>query len=187
MTASVLRILSRQREHMGVLTSLADFELAAGGDISAESLLDDRRYTLYCLDHEEQSAIFTALPAGVDPLAAPFMYQAQFDHAECLVALPYADFLRLAERIAPPPKLLCLHNIGRCGSTVISRALNQIDGVVSLSEPDALTGFIGLPAAPIDLLRACAAWLARPAIIGGAQQVVIKSPQPGDGRARPLY
>lgn len=174
MTASVLRILSRQREHMGVLTSLADFELAPGAEISAETLLGDPHFTLYCLDHENQRAIFAALPAGVDLLAAPFMYLAQFERAAFLVALPYADFLRLAERIAAAPKLICLHNIGRCGSTVVSRALNNIDAVVSLSEPDALTGFIGMPAAQIDLLRACVAWLARPAIIGEANQVVIK-------------
>ena len=118
------------------------------------------------------------MPAGVDPLAAPFMYQAQFDLAEYLVALRYRDFLRLAERIAPPRKLLCLHNIGRCGSTVLSRALNAIDGVVSLSEPDALTAFIGMRSLPQPeqraLLRACVAWLARPAIAGEANQVVIK-------------
>lgn len=178
MTASIMRILSRQREHMGVLTSPADFELAPGGSIDAEPLIDDPRFSLYCLDADNQRAIFACTPAGVDPLAAPFMYQAQFDHAEVLVALPYPEFLRLAERMAAPPKLLCLHNIGRCGSTVVSRALNNIDGVISLSEPDALTAFIGLrslpPAEQTDLLRACLAWLARPAIIGGAEQVVIK-------------
>lgn len=166
MTASTLRILSRQREHMGVLTSLADFELAPGGSVDAESLIDDPRFTLYCLDADSQRAIFTCTPAGVDPLRAPFMYQAQFDQAETLVALPYPEFLRLAGRMAAPPKLLCLHNIGRCGSTVLSRALNNIDGVISLSEPDALTAFIGMRSTPRaeqnDLLRACVRWLLRP-------------------------
>ena len=114
MTASVLRIHSRQREHMGVLASPADFELAPGGGIEAESLIDDPRFSLYCLDNDNQRAIFTCTPAGVDPLRAPFLYQAQFDHAEYLVTLPYSEFLRLAERITAPPKLLCLHNIGRC-------------------------------------------------------------------------
>lgn len=163
---------------MGVLTSRADFELAPGGSIAVESLVEDPRLSLYCLDHDNQHAIFTALPREVDPLAAPFLYQAQFDHAEYLVALPYAEFLTLAKRIAKPPKLLCLHNIGRCGSTVMSSALNEIEGVLSLSEPDALTAFISLRSLPDaeqrELLRACVAWLARPAIIGDAAQVVIK-------------
>ncbi len=178
MGASKLRILSRHREYMGVLTSMADFELAYGGSLNADSLIDDPRYSLYCLDHDKQRAIFTCLPAGVDPLAAPFMYQAQFDQAEYLVALPYPDFLQLAEQVAPPPKLLCLHNIGRCGSTVLSRALNEIDGLLSLSEPDALTAFIGMRSRPRaeqrDLLRACVAWLVRPAISGEEAQVAIK-------------
>ena len=178
MSASKLRILSRHREHMGVLTSPADFELAPGASIAVESLVEDPRLSLYCLDHDNQRAIFAALPREVDPLAAPFLYQAQFDHAEYLVALPYAEFLTLAQRIATPAKLLCLHNIGRCGSTVMSRALNEIEGVLSLSEPDALTAFISLRSLPDaeqrELLRACVAWLARPAIIGDAAQVVIK-------------
>ena len=178
MSASKLRILSRHREHMGVLTSPADFELAPGGSIAVESLVDDPRLSLYCIDHNNQRAIFTVLPDGIDPLAAPFLYQAQFDHAEYLVAVPYADFLKLAAQLPPAPKLLCLHNIGRCGSTVMSRALNEIEGLLSLSEPDALTAFIGFGSLPNaeqrDLLRACVAWLARPAIIGDAAQVVIK-------------
>lgn len=178
MSASKLRILSRHREHMGVLTSPADFKLAPDGDIAADSLIDDPRITLYCLDNDSKRAIFTCLPAGVNPLTAPFMYQAQFDQADYLVALPYPQFLQLAERSAAPPKLLCLHNIGRCGSTVLSRALNEVEGVISLSEPDALTAFIGLRSTPQteqrDLLRACVSWLLRPAIIGAAHQVVIK-------------
>jgi len=178
MRVSKLRILSRHRAHMGVLTSLADFELAPGGSIAVESLVDDPRFSLYCLDQDNQRAIFSALPDGVDPLTAPFLYQAQFDHAEYLVTVPYADFLKLAAQLPPGPKLLCLHNIGRCGSTVMSRALNEIEGLRSLSEPDALTAFIGLRSLPNaeqrDLLRACVAWLARPAIIGDAAQVVIK-------------
>ena len=67
---------------------------------------------------------------------------------------------------------------GRCGSTVLSRALNEIDGVTALSEPDVLTNFIYLRHLPQperdQLLRACLAWLCRPAIIGASSQVAIK-------------
>ncbi len=178
MSASKLEILSRGREHMGVVVSLADFQWTQGEVLDAEPLVADPRFSLYCLDHGSQRAIFTASPADVDPLDAPFMYQAQFDHAEYLVALPYPEFLRLAEQMPAPRNLLCLHNIGRCGSTVLCRALNEIDGVLSFSEPDALTNFIGqvaLPEAePGRLLGACVAWLCRPVIIGANQHSVIK-------------
>ncbi len=179
MTASKLRIHSRHREHMGVIASLDDFEWSAGDTIDAASMLDDPNITLYCLDQANKRAIFTALPADIDLSQAPFMYQAQFDQAECLVALPYADFLGLAEGIPFDDRvLLCLHNIGRCGSTVLGRALNEIDGAITLSEPDALTNFVrmrGLPPREVrDLLRACARWLCRPAIVGDHRRIVIK-------------
>lgn len=164
---------------MGLIASLHDFECSAGNAIDAASLLDDPVVTLYCLDHANRRAIFTALPAGADLSAAPFMYQAQFDRAEYLLALPYADFLRLAESIPFDDKaLICLHNIGRCGSTVLSRALNQIDGVMALSEPDVLTNFVQLRELPPDersgLLRACLRWLCRPAIVGDHRRALIK-------------
>ncbi len=164
---------------MGVITSLADFEWTAAQDIDAEILLTNPDFSMYCLDHERRRAVFTALPAGIDLPRVPFMYQAQFDHAEYLVALPYREFFQLAEQIpAINRKLLCLHNIGRCGSTVLARALNDIDGLMSLSEPDVLTNFVSLRSLPrqeqIDLLLACLRWLCRPAIVRDHDHIVIK-------------
>lgn len=178
-TARILHIRSRHREHMGVVASLADFNWRPGEPLAAAHLLDDPRISLYCLDHASRRAIFTALPAGVDPLQAPFMYQAQFDHAEHLIALPYADFLQLAEQMpVTRPQILCLHNIGRCGSTVLCRALGELDGLIAFSEPDSLTNFIYLRSTPrverLRLLRACVAWLCRPAIIGGNTRLLFK-------------
>ena len=149
MTATKLQIIARERAHMGVITSLADFEWADAQDLDAEILLTNPDFKLYCLDHERRRAVFTALPTGINPSRVPFMYQAQFDHAEYLIALPYREFFQLAEQIpAISRKLLCLHNIGRCGSTALARALNEIDGSMSLSEPDLLTNFVSLRPLP---------------------------------------
>ena len=179
MSATRLEIKDRHREHPGVIASLADFEWQTSLSMSAARLLDDPRLTLYCLDHPGQRAIFAALPDGIDPSQTPFMYQAQFDHAEFLVALPFADFMSLAEDIAPPDEsLVALHNIGRCGSTVLCRALNDIDGVLALSEPEALANFVHLRQIPGAeqkvLLRASVAWLCRPAIMGADRRVLLK-------------
>lgn len=179
MSAIELRIHSLHREHMGVIASLDDFAWSAGDSACAAALLDDPTITLYCLDHARERAIFAALPADIDLSGTPFMYQAQFDKARSLVALPYADFLKLAEAIPFDERaLLCLHNIGRCGSTVLARALNEIDGAITLSEPDALTNFVNLRAVPKrergDLLRACLRWLCRPAIVQDHRRIVIK-------------
>ena len=177
--ARKLQISARHREHMGVVASLADFDWTPGEPLAAADLLDDPRISLYCLDQPSRRAIFTALPAGVDPLRAPFMYQAQFDHAEHLIALPYADFLQLAEQLpGTKPHILCLHNIGRCGSTVLCRALGELDGLIAFSEPDVLTNFIYMRSTPraerLRLLRACIAWLCRPAIIGDNRVALLK-------------
>ena len=179
MTATKLQIIARERAHMGVITSLADFEWVAAQDIDAEILLTNPDFSLYCLDHERRRAVFAALPTGIDLSRVPFMYQAQFDHAEYLVALPYREFVQLAEQIPTiNSKLLCLHNIGRCGSTVLARALNEIDGLMSLSEPDVLTNFVSLRSLPrqeqIDLLQACLRWLCRAAIVRDHDYIVIK-------------
>ena len=169
MTASVLQILSRHREHPGVIASLADFEWAAGGTMCAEQLFDDPRYTLYCLDAERELAIFTALSPDVDLSRTAFMYQAQFDQAERLAALPFLDFIGLADSIAiERAPLLFLHNIGRCGSTALCRALNEIDGVMAISEPEALANMISLRHLPRslfnDLIRSSLVWLCRAAV-----------------------
>lgn len=179
MSASKLEILSRYREHPGVIASLADFEWTAGTKLAADQLFDDPRYSLYCLDPEHELAIFTALPAGVDVSRTPFMYQAQFDQAEYLVSLPFLDFAGLVDSMEHEGEsLLFLHNIGRCGSTALCRALNDVDGVISLSEPDALSNFLSLRHLPrwqySTLIRASLVWLFRPSVSGGKTHCVIK-------------
>lgn len=179
MSATKLDIISRYREHPGLIASLDDFDIAAAESIDTAVVLADPRYTLYSLDHANQRAIFSATPAEVDLSRRPFMYQAQFDRAERLVALPYSEFLQRAGDLAPPDEaLIFLHNIGRCGSTALCRALNEIEGVMALSEPDSLAYFVSLRATPRAeqeaLLRACVAWLCRPAVIGSRQRVLLK-------------
>ena len=44
-----------------------------------------------------------------------------------------------AEVTLRPNKLVFIHNIGRCGSTLIHHLLNRVDGARSLSEPDAIS------------------------------------------------
>ena len=101
--------------------------------------------SLYCLNHASRQAIFAELPPGIDLASAPFYYQAQFDHAQRLVAVPYAEFHQLAETIPLDlSRLILIHNIGRCGSTLLSSAFNQLDGVISFSEPDVFANFVAL-------------------------------------------
>lgn len=179
MIAEKLRIQARHRGRVAIITSLADFDTSPAGAMDAEKLLDDSRFSPYCLDEARQRAIFTALPPGINLARAPFMYQAQYDSAEYLVALPFEAFIQLAKRIpTDETKVIFLHNIARCGSTVLSRAFNEATGVLSLSEPDALTNCVRLERLPLseqyDLMRACVAWLCRPAVVDQKAHVAIK-------------
>jgi hypothetical protein len=53
--------------------------------------------------------------------------------------IDFDTFLRLSMPIAQPEKLILVHSIGRCGSTLLSRAFAQLDSCVSYSEPDCFT------------------------------------------------
>ena len=75
--------------------------------------------------------------------AAPFYYAAQREHATRLLTIPYSDFNTLALGLPDPP-LNLLYSVGRCGSTLLSNALRQLEEVVTLSEPDVYTHVVGM-------------------------------------------
>ena len=83
-------------------------------------------------------AIFVETPPEVDLAQAAFIYDMQYQHALRLIALPYEQFHQLADEI-DGGDLILIDSTGRCGSTLISQALNTVEGVLSLSEPDIYT------------------------------------------------
>jgi len=119
------------------------------------------------------------LPDEIDLAQVPFVYQAQFDYAENLIAVPYQEFLQLADTITRDDNpLICIHNVGRCGSTLFSQALNQLETVTALSEPDVFANFITIRHTPreeqIRLLQACYKMMFRPAVVGETTRFVLK-------------
>jgi Sulfotransferase family len=117
-----------------------NFVLRAGESVPAEVVLDNPAVSLYCLDDENRQALFVETSPGVDLLNAPFFYLAQYQHAQHLFGVPYDTLHRLADGLAgPPPKLILIYSVGRCGSTLISQALNAVEGVKSYSEADVFT------------------------------------------------
>lgn len=125
------------------LAGLDHFELRRAGDVPAETLLD-RQITLYAFDDEGRNAVFVETPPGIDLNAAPFYYLAQKEHATRVYTLPYAAFNALARTLPDPDHLILLHSVGRCGSTLLCRALGELGDVVTLSEPDAYTWVPGI-------------------------------------------
>lgn len=179
MSATKLHITERNREHVSEIASLDNFTWLDGDETDAEQIITNANISLYSLDNARQEAIFAVLPDGIDLSRVPFVYQAQFENAEYLIAVPYRDFLQLADEISvDASKLICIHNIGRCGSTLLSQALNEVDQVIALSEPDVFANFITIRHTDRDqqirLLEASFKFMYRPAVVGDATHYVLK-------------
>lgn len=167
MTTHWSTIDSKHRRSVGNLAGLADFTTTPGDAVDPALVLDDPTLSLYCLDHETERAIFVQLPADVALTTVPFVYMTQYEQAERLLSMPYQAFLALAERLPDPETLIAIYMTGRSGSTLLSRLLGEVGGVLSLSEPDVITQFPELRRTTGDealkpLLRACVRFLARP-------------------------
>jgi hypothetical protein len=179
MTAKQLHIKGRNQRQMRDLSSLRDFTWGEGDTVDAQQIVHNPKISLYCLDDARQEAIFTVLPEDIDLSQVPFVYQAQFDHTEYLIAVPYSIFLQLADNLSvDASQLICIHNVGRCGSTLLSQALNELESVTSLSEPDIFANFITIRHTPreeqIHLLQASYKFMFRPAVVGDTTRYVLK-------------
>ena len=160
----------------------SDFRLREGGAVDPGIVLRDPNLSLYCLDLERREALFVETPPGTDLSRAPFLYQAQYDAALRLVAVPLGTLHRLAAGAAvDPSRLILIYSVGRCGSTLVSRAFSVVEGVDSLSEPDVFTqmlaawGVDGLGGAEQqELLRTCTLLQCTPGRLRGATAWALK-------------
>lgn len=85
MTAKQLHIINRSRRQMRDLSSLRDFTWEEGETIDAQQIVHNPNISLYCLDDARQEAIFVVFSEEIDLSQVPFVYQAQFDHADHLL------------------------------------------------------------------------------------------------------
>ncbi|VAW32238.1 hypothetical protein MNBD_CHLOROFLEXI01-867 [hydrothermal vent metagenome] len=139
----ILNINKKVRSNPTAFVSLRDFDVTPGGTVSLKSIAQNPNITLYALDHFSQEAIFVETPPDVDLSQRPFLYQAQYDNAIKLVSMSYKSFFKLAEMMRQPDKqLILIHSVGRCGSTLLSTVFNNLDDVLSLSEPEAFTEIV---------------------------------------------
>ncbi len=163
MDARLLTIESKVREHPVAPVSPDDFQYREGEPVDPRVVLERPTLSLYCLDHANRRAIFVETPPEVDLSAAPFLYQTQYEAAQQLIAVPYDTLLALArDAHVDPGSIILIYSTGRCGSTLVSHAFNQAEGVASLSEPDVYTQIQALrepdgtnDAEIGDLVRSC--------------------------------
>jgi hypothetical protein len=143
MNATSFEIISKSRPIPFGIADVKDFELRENGQINAEDILSNTHITLYALDFENGRAVFVETSPETDLSQAPFYYMTQFENATCVITLPFEAMIPLAQSVRlDDSRLVFIHSMGRCGSTLASKLFSQVPGVINLSEPDALTQLV---------------------------------------------
>jgi hypothetical protein len=98
----------------------------------------------YCVDDETRSIVFVETEPDFDPAeTGPFYFQSQRDHAIRVYTVPFEEYHRVVAALDPEmsstKQLLMVYNTSRCGSTLLSKCLDQISNTRSISEPDIMT------------------------------------------------
>jgi hypothetical protein len=145
MNANLLEITARKRIDPFAVADPSDFEFNEGPAIDPRTVLTNPLISLYCLDHANQRALFVENTSGVDLSQAPFLYQAQYENTVRLIGVPYETLHELARGISlDDGKVILVYLVGRTGSTLLGAALNVVEGMVGLSEPDVFTQLVAL-------------------------------------------
>ncbi len=85
----------------------------------------------------QRSVLFARTPPEVKLSGAPFLYVTQYRHATRGRVGPFENVRRLTNtNPVPSESIVQVPSTGRCGSTLVSKALAAADDVISLSEPD---------------------------------------------------
>ena len=143
MKAQVFVILSRNKLLPFETPDVEDFELSEKGFVDAQSILDNQNISLYCLEPQNQQAVFVETPDVDNIFAAPFYYISQYEHATQVLKISYDALERLADQvILDDQRMILIYSMGRCGTTVVSSAFSQAEDVVSLSEPDVFSQLV---------------------------------------------
>lgn len=127
-------------------TSLEDLgEFQIGETVDFLSLLGDPHHELlpYHVSVATRSVLAVQHEEGFSPTTAPFMFVGQRQHVHRVVAVPWdlasemAETLPEAQDVGP---VLMIQMTGRCGSTVLSKAMEWLEvGCQSVSEPEVVT------------------------------------------------
>ncbi|AOY81256.1 sulfotransferase [Moorena producens JHB] len=137
MNAKIHKINRKTKIHPLGIAAPTDFEFDEGEDIAVETLLKNPHISLYCLDPDERRVILVETPEDVVLSDFPFYYSAQYEQAVRLVTLSYDRLHDIADKIDfDSQQLILIYSVGRCGSTLLSSALNQVNNITVFSEPD---------------------------------------------------
>ncbi len=136
--SEILTIVGRRRADPMSVSQLSEFRTRRAGTCDPRTLLvPATNLSPYCWDAKSRRTVFVQTPLGIDLTAAPFYYQAQFQHAEKLCLVDDADVIALAAEYRPRFQTpVMIYSVGRSGTTLLSKMLARVPSCVSLSEPD---------------------------------------------------
>lgn len=141
MTAFSYSIASRNKSASLATASIRDFELEDERTVGADEMMNTDTITPYCVDAETGRMVLVETPSTLDLSAQPFFYSAQYQYAQRVFSIDLDRFNAACDRMTDPRRLLLIHSTGRCGSTLLVNALNEVPGVSAISEPDVFTQF----------------------------------------------
>jgi hypothetical protein len=144
MPTMLYSILNRERSSSASYASPNHFSLDDGQIVAPRLLLEESNWTPYCLDDANRRVFFVSTPPTFDLSHAAFVYTTQFETAERVLAVPYTALEDLLDELESPQTLILIYSMGRCGTTLMSQILNQINAVYSLSEPDIFSNLVYL-------------------------------------------
>ena len=130
------------RRDMAGWANLDDFVLGPGLPTDPRRVVTEATWSLYGLDRARDLAVFVDLPEGTDLARSPFVYATQHALAQRVLTLSLTEMEEVADLMPPLGPVIFVFSIGRCGSTLLSHALNAVPGVWGLSEPDAYSTLI---------------------------------------------
>ncbi len=180
--ATIARVLESLGKGTWLPSCPAHFAVGPVKPIDLQWVAKNPGLSLYCVDFETRETLFVETPTEIAVADAPFMYEAQREHATRIVRVPWEGAHQIAADAGiDPTRISLIYSVGRCGSTFVSRALAAFPGMSSLSEPDVMTqltgrwGNIGLDdPANGQLLRDCTLLQCLPTKLAGAAHWAVK-------------
>src|SRR6476469_1982946 len=103
MSAQRLIIESKIRDKPFGLASLDHFQYREAEHVDPRIVIEQPTISLYCLDHDNQRAIFVETPSDVDLSEASFYFQTQYEVAQQLIAVSYETLHALAKDVEIDP------------------------------------------------------------------------------------
>lgn len=137
MEITTYKILERTKRAAISVASISDFRLEPSAvRLDLDQLISDSNILPYCIDLVKGEVVLAELPSNFNIASYSFFYEAQYRNAIQIHTMKIAHFIASAKKLGRPARAILIYSMGRCGSTLLIKALNKIEGITTFSEPD---------------------------------------------------